>query len=590
MKFLCPSCKAKYQIADEKITGRTVRMKCRQCGNLIEINEAVIASATIPSVVPPPKVQHRTAEPAVLAPDEAPPHRAPGTSMLRDAPPKPPGSKEHAPLTRVGGHGALPPRASAARDALANRAPAPLHPPRGSTANAPTTSLGPRPAPARGAAAAAKGIALRVDDPFTPSGTSLLAAEPKKAPPAGAPHQPKASSAVVPEVDASPKKEAGTLASAFTAAVQAAPSALDEQPLAPDEWYVGIGQVPIGPIRLGEIRDRAVRGEITAESLVWRDGFEDWKPLGTFPELLAVVEEGLAATATVARIVAASPVAAAPPSQTSTAVSQPKPMPPPAAPAPVAAGPVASVATAASTEPTSLELEELAGLSRRRTPKAAWIAVGGALVLGLALGMVVLQPEPAAPIIKYVPVPAQSGANDNSPSNAASRADNSGDSVATQEQSSSDGKGSTKKSSVSTAQPSPSSSSLTSGLKGLSGLRGATGPQSGPSGQSQSTGSSGQPLDSATLSRTVSHYTASVRRSCWQPALDTRDANAPTTARVSVSINIAPNGRVQSATTSGDPKGYRGLSACIQNRVKNWEFPASSGPTTVNVPFVFAAQ
>jgi predicted Zn finger-like uncharacterized protein len=32
MKFLCGNCKAKYQIADEKASGKTLRMKCRRCG------------------------------------------------------------------------------------------------------------------------------------------------------------------------------------------------------------------------------------------------------------------------------------------------------------------------------------------------------------------------------------------------------------------------------------------------------------------------------------------------------------------------------------------------------------------------------
>lgn len=35
MKFLCPSCKAKYQIADEKVAGRTLKMDCRRCGHAI---------------------------------------------------------------------------------------------------------------------------------------------------------------------------------------------------------------------------------------------------------------------------------------------------------------------------------------------------------------------------------------------------------------------------------------------------------------------------------------------------------------------------------------------------------------------------
>ena len=128
------------------------------------------------------------------------------------------------------------------------------------------------------------------------------------------------------------------------------------------------------------------------------------------------------------------------------------------------------------------------------------------------------------------------------------------------------------------------------GLKGLSGLR-ALGPQSGPAETSSNSGATaGQALDSATLQRTVSRYTASVKRSCWQPALDSRAPDAPTGARVAVKIDIAPGGNVSGVSSSGDPRGYRGLAPCIESRVRNWSFPPSSGSTTVNVPFVFAAQ
>ena len=41
MKFLCDQCKAKYQIADDKVAGKTVRMKCRKCGHMIEVRAAV---------------------------------------------------------------------------------------------------------------------------------------------------------------------------------------------------------------------------------------------------------------------------------------------------------------------------------------------------------------------------------------------------------------------------------------------------------------------------------------------------------------------------------------------------------------------
>ena len=38
MKFLCGNCKAKYQIADEKVAGRTLRMTCRRCKEEIVIH------------------------------------------------------------------------------------------------------------------------------------------------------------------------------------------------------------------------------------------------------------------------------------------------------------------------------------------------------------------------------------------------------------------------------------------------------------------------------------------------------------------------------------------------------------------------
>ena len=128
-----------------------------------------------------------------------------------------------------------------------------------------------------------------------------------------------------------------------------------------------------------------------------------------------------------------------------------------------------------------------------------------------------------------------------------------------------------------------------SGLKGLDGLR-----PSGPAGTSPGTtspgSSGGGQLDAAQTSAVVSRYTGSVKRSCWQPALDSRDPTAPSSARVLVTITVGPTGAVQSATTSGDPRGYPGLANCIAGRVRGWQFPATGGTTTVNVPFVFAAQ
>ncbi|MDH5675298.1 MAG: zinc-ribbon domain-containing protein [Myxococcales bacterium] len=46
MKFLCNHCKAKYQIADEKVAGRTLRMTCRQCQGEIVIRGDQPGAAT----------------------------------------------------------------------------------------------------------------------------------------------------------------------------------------------------------------------------------------------------------------------------------------------------------------------------------------------------------------------------------------------------------------------------------------------------------------------------------------------------------------------------------------------------------------
>src|SRR5687767_4289131 len=73
MKFLCPSCKAKYQIADEKVAGRSVRMKCRKCGFVIPLSEVPpapesILPATSPAAQPVPKAPPA---PAVAVPNVA---------------------------------------------------------------------------------------------------------------------------------------------------------------------------------------------------------------------------------------------------------------------------------------------------------------------------------------------------------------------------------------------------------------------------------------------------------------------------------------------------------------------------------------
>lgn len=57
------------------------------------------------------------------------------------------------------------------------------------------------------------------------------------------------------------------------------------------EWHVSVNDVPIGPIRLEEMGHKIDAGAVSEYSLVWREGFEEWRPLATVPELMALLHE-----------------------------------------------------------------------------------------------------------------------------------------------------------------------------------------------------------------------------------------------------------------------------------------------------------
>ncbi|MEB2343304.1 MAG: GYF domain-containing protein [Deltaproteobacteria bacterium] len=362
-------------------------------------------------------------------------------------------------------------------------------------------------------------------------------------------------------------------------------TALEDLASASEDWHVGINGVPMGPMRLSELRSKAGSGAVTAESLVWRDGFEEWLPLKNFPELLAIVEEGLS-SARASRL-PPEPLASAAPPAAVAAVG-----------APVAA--VGALSDPFKPSRAAVVSEQAAGdfdldaviPPRRGTSPAAWIAVAVALLFGLTIGFVVFNKDkPAEQIVKYVEVPASGSKGTPGEPGAASTAAATGDDKDAGAPAAGAGGKLVAKGAPAAKSGEPPSSKPTglSGLDGLSGLQGPGGPKA-PSGDGSGAGSSGEPLDGAKVQATVSRYTSSVRRSCWQPALDARDKDAPTSARVSVTIKVAPSGSVQSVSTSGDPKGYHGLAGCIGSKVRGWQFPPSSGSTTVNVPFVFAAQ
>jgi predicted Zn finger-like uncharacterized protein len=518
MKFLCPSCKAKYQIADDKVAGRAVRMKCRKCGFIIPISQ-----------VPP-------APPTVFPPggDALPPvPKAPPAPRGLEPPPSsrgvdPPSSRVSRPV-------------EPAKQTLAQVSPNPaMRTARGVGGPVPRTAAMPAPAPI--AKPSPKVVATPAAPAARPSAQVMQAFD-------DADEQP---TAIV---------SGGALAAAFGALVTATDGGKPSSDAMPgDEWYVGINDVPVGPIRLGELRAKAASGAVQGDSLVWRDGLEEWRPLRTFPELVAVVEESL-----------------------SNVRASGLPLPAPAAFGDFGT-PLPSGVTGVGVVTDDLAA---AGLARQRTPLAAWFAVAAALGCGVAIGAFFWSKQkPPETIVKYVdrPVP---GAE---PAPAVGAQDPAAAAVPGAGSASPKARTGTRVKPV--AATNDDKGEGLSGLKGLDGLRpaGGPGPGSSPGTSSGSTSGSGGQLDSGQIQSTVSRYTGSVKRSCWQPALDSRDPSAPTSARVSVTITVGPSGNVQNVTTSGEPRGYPGLASCIAGRVRSWQFPATGGTTTANVPFVFAAQ
>ena len=415
-----------------------------------------------------------------------------------------------------------------------------------------------------------------------------------------------------------------------------------------EEWYIGINGVPVGPVRLSDLRRKAANGLITEESLVWREGFEEWVPLRTFPELAAILKES-AATGRTSLTPTPSAAAPIPPnrvhsplprSPTSPAGSGIRPSvtpravasqsrsnvlafaargataekidglsepsleeqikfddsvrPPPAASPDLAAQPAAMV-PAAPVLPEVFEPLEFRGAGfgtrvqqSRRAHPALWLVVAlGGMLLGVG-AMVVLLPKsnvkPAVQIVSVM-VPA--------PAAPAAQA------VAEGEGNTTIGpievnapvavpKGAGSKASKTAAAEAPAPGAPAAPLStSLTGLGGLVGGPSAPSGGSASSGGGGQ-LQAVDVERVVQSHRAFVKRQCWEPALGARAANAPSSARVVVNISVARDGSVPNATTTGGD-GYPGLAGCVQGQVMKWKFPPSEG-SSVTVPFVFAAQ
>jgi hypothetical protein len=96
-------------------------------------------------------------------------------------------------------------------------------------------------------------------------------------------------------------------------------------------------------------------------------------------------------------------------------------------------------------------------------------------------------------------------------------------------------------------------------------------PRGSPSGSAPS----GQPLDVASIQKTVELYRSAIKRKCWDddPALS--DVN------VTVEVTVGPDGKVLGASAAGDEPN---VNRCVESHVRGWRF---DGPGRAVIPFIF---
>jgi predicted Zn finger-like uncharacterized protein len=682
MKFLCPNCKAKYRIGPEKMAGRqAAKIRCRKCEFLIQIayrtdSDEFDVTAT-PPTIPPATSASRAAK------GPLPPVPSPGRSRLAalDVPEGIANKKPTAAVPGLPGLGSAKSTRGAALlsdpSALGRRPLAPLPPPPMASTNT-----------------ASAGIASLMALPGAGSHTGIVAAVALPSPSAPPGAVPVTLPLPAPAPAPRPSSNSTQLGDQFRESVQASGT----EDLPQEGWFVGVNGVPLGPIPLGDLRELAVAGHIDRRSLVWREGQAEWRPLGKFPGLSRVIDDG---TSPPSPLPEAPSVPAAAPAASNgsnghaevehlatgfdvpradagerpsvwgdlddeddddeqpttvkgrvsimpSSTSLPAPVPPaPAVSAPPVSAPPLSATLLSSAPPAAPTLlssappaapmssrpfgatgtvSAIPGLTppppavgipgmgsgpmiglavessidtdaalMRPSGRNRWYVIVAAIIFAFALGAIVMHlvwsSGPEKPGQSAVPTAPASGSR-------LARA------TSEDELPPGPGETSPRRAAEPSHQPAPDTIlGATAALRPtstpvppratrsangslLSGLMSSAiaGPSSGNAPEGRATGSG---LDATAIQRTVRRYSPAVRQNCWQRALDARAPGVPTSAKVVASITVDPSGRVQAVSVSGAPRGYPGLSRCIESSVRGWQFPRAASQTVTSATFNF---
>ncbi|HEY0477595.1 MAG TPA: GYF domain-containing protein [Kofleriaceae bacterium] len=272
MKFLCDRCKTRYSIGDERVRGKILKIRCKNCANVITVREGMSSEPAAASA----GAEERSTQPSAPASRDPAASRA---AAARDS--LFPAAREPASTAGAARSGAREPASTASTAGGQSGAREPA-----STAGAAARSGAREPASTAGAAAGRGGAREPASTEESAAGAarSTAAREPAAArvqadaaqarrgaqPDAG---RGRGSGAM--RAAAEPSGDSvNALNAAFASAMaQPAPAALEE------EWYVSIDGEQAGPYSLAVAQRWVADQALDAELHCWSEGFDDWLPI-----------------------------------------------------------------------------------------------------------------------------------------------------------------------------------------------------------------------------------------------------------------------------------------------------------------------
>lgn len=588
MKFYCDQCHTKYQIADEKVAGKTVRMKCRKCGSAILIKGQ-------DAEAPADNLQY---DPLSGAPI--------GWHVAINGAPAGPYDLEQ--LRLMASNGTLDLQSVAWRDGMSDWKPIPeipeiysvltrasvRPPPPQNPFEAPRASVPPpAPKPLGVATVSVRGESSRQAE-LAAQQAEVLAREQAEfaRQQAEARAQQEAEQArqraeaeqarLQAETKARQQAEFARLQAESHAREQAEAQArqlaesrarqeAEEQARAKARQQTARAQLPSEPRAPGQPQGPAAGAALMASSTL-----SDAPTMG-IGDNLAHLNPFAAAPAAPINELAAEFSDRHPFAATELANFAPA-----GVPAPIGIAPSAMVSSSSVVNPPSSALAPSQVLPVKSSGKNAIIGVFALLIVGLGGAVFYLankKPEKevitetkVVEVTKTVTVEVPTAAS-GSPAKTPDKRPTSGGAAAPQ--------------TASNAAAAPAKSTGKVDLSDLagtapkkSGLGDLAGPSAGPS--NGSGGGGGSMLTSSDIQSVVAARGASMRRHCIE-----KSSGGSGTSKVVAHLVISPNGNVQSVKGDGnDPE----MARCVESQIRGWQFPPPGTSTPVDIPFTFVRQ